>query len=195
MTGLKDKDTNPNQPIPVDSKNIGSIHDSADICAIQKILTLTVHFVHTPPPVPASTIFCMGERVTPRHHPTTHQQKEWHIKEILYNATTHPICYRTYQLNRIHIQVRHILLSQFHLNHQKVIIVNKDNVQKRIKLSSVVRRVSTTLPKIAQILQPSYLQPRKNQKSQSSNLMKIYYSTSFISHPSWIKLKLFNKNL
>ena len=174
MTGLKDKDTNPNQPIPVDSKNIGSIHDSADICAIQKILTLTVHFVHTPPPVPASTIFCMGERVTPRHHPTTHQQKEWHIKEILYNATTHPICYRTYQLNRIHIQVRHILLSQFHLNHQKVIIVNKDNVQKRIKLSSVVRRVSTTLPK----LHKSYSQATYSHVKTKSHRVQIWWRST-----------------
>ena len=42
--------TNLNQPIPVDLKNIGSIHDSANILTIEKILTSPVHSpVHNSP--------------------------------------------------------------------------------------------------------------------------------------------------
>ena len=44
--------TDLNKPIPANLKNIGSIHDSDDICAIEKILTSPVHS-----PVPTSPIF------------------------------------------------------------------------------------------------------------------------------------------
>ena len=43
------------QPIPYDSTNIESIHDSANICAIEKILTSTVHST-----VPTLPIFLYG---------------------------------------------------------------------------------------------------------------------------------------
>ena len=42
--------TNSNQPIPADSTNIGSIHDSDDIRAIEQILASLVNYpVHTSP--------------------------------------------------------------------------------------------------------------------------------------------------
>ena len=67
--------TNSNQTIPSDSKNIGSIHDSSDICAIEKILALLVHST-----VPAPQIFLYGLQVTPRHHHMAHHKKAWQLK-------------------------------------------------------------------------------------------------------------------
>ena len=52
--------TNSIQQIPDDSKNIGSIHDSADIPAIENILDYSVHY-----PVPASQIFLYGSASDP----------------------------------------------------------------------------------------------------------------------------------
>ena len=49
-----------NQPISADYKNIISVYGSANIGAIEKILTLPVHLVHTTPPVPAPPIFSHG---------------------------------------------------------------------------------------------------------------------------------------
>ena len=57
--------TNSDQPIPADSTNIESIHDSADIHAIENILKLLVKLVHTPTPVPASPIFLYGRASDP----------------------------------------------------------------------------------------------------------------------------------
>ena len=57
--------TDLNQPIPVDSKNIGSIHDSANICALENILASPVHS-----PVQASPIFTHGiasDPMSPSH--------------------------------------------------------------------------------------------------------------------------------
>ena len=51
---------NSNQPIPSDLINIGSIHDSDDIIATEKISSSPVHLVQTPSPVPASLIFTYG---------------------------------------------------------------------------------------------------------------------------------------
>ena len=48
--------TDSNIPLPADSTNIRPIHD-ADVSAIEEILLAPVHFVHTPPSVPASLIF------------------------------------------------------------------------------------------------------------------------------------------
>ena len=70
--------TKSNKPIPDDSKNIGLIHDSDNICAIDKILASLVHsLVHTsriftygsasdPPPPPHES---PEESVTPRGNP------------------------------------------------------------------------------------------------------------------------------
>ena len=52
--------TNINQPIPSNSKNIGSINDSADIRTIENILSSTVHLVHVPSPLPAPLILTYG---------------------------------------------------------------------------------------------------------------------------------------
>ena len=52
--------TNSIQTIPADSINIGSIHDSSDIRAIEYILTLPVHSL-----VPASPIFFYGSASNP----------------------------------------------------------------------------------------------------------------------------------
>ena len=57
--------TDSNQPIPDDSTNIGSVHGSADVCAIENILASRVHS-----PVHASPIFTYGsaiESLTPLH--------------------------------------------------------------------------------------------------------------------------------
>ena len=76
--------TDSNQPIPGDLTNIGSIHDSANIRAIENTLSTLVHFVHTTSLVPASPIFTYvaasdppspqhdssAERVTPKVNPT-----------------------------------------------------------------------------------------------------------------------------
>ena len=76
--------TNSDQPIPDDLTNIGSINNSADICAIEKTLLSSIHFVHTPYPVPAPLIFTYrtasdplspphdssSESMTPKLNPT-----------------------------------------------------------------------------------------------------------------------------
>ena len=53
--------TNLNEPIPSDSANIGPIHNSSDICAIEKILTSSLHLVHKPSLVTAPPILFMGQ--------------------------------------------------------------------------------------------------------------------------------------
>ena len=53
-----------NQPIPADLTNIGSIHDSDNICAIEKILQSPVHST-----VHASQIFNYGSASDPRSSP------------------------------------------------------------------------------------------------------------------------------
>ena len=58
--------TNSNQAIPSDLTNIGSIHDSADIRAIENTLSSPVNLVYTPSPVPASPIFTYGTVCDPR---------------------------------------------------------------------------------------------------------------------------------
>ena len=57
--------TNLNRPIPANSTNIGSIHDSKNIRAIEKILSLPIHLVHTPPPVPDPPLFTYGRASDP----------------------------------------------------------------------------------------------------------------------------------
>ena len=59
---------NSNQPMPVDLINIGSIHTSADICVIEKILASPLHS-----PVPASPIFSYRSE---SRHCMTHHSKE-----------------------------------------------------------------------------------------------------------------------
>ena len=104
-------------------------------------------------------------QVTLHHHIMTRQHKLWHLKAILIHATTHPICYRMYHMTRIQVQVCHILLRRVHLTHKMTIILNEDDVQKRIKIKVGVKIVWMTLSKSAQILQPSYSQPRTHQGS------------------------------
>ena len=58
--------TNSNKPITDDLTNIGIIHDSANICVIENILSSPVHLVHAPSPVPASPIFAYGTASDPR---------------------------------------------------------------------------------------------------------------------------------
>ena len=58
-----------------------------------------------------------------------------------------------------------------------------------MKRKSGVKHVLMTLPRIAQILQPRYLHPRKNQRSSSSNWMRIHYSAGHISYLSLIHFK------
>ena len=48
------------QPIPADLTKTRSINDSDNICAIEKILSLLVHLVHTPSTVPTPQIFTYG---------------------------------------------------------------------------------------------------------------------------------------
>ena len=61
--------TDSNQPIPDNSKNIGSIHNLANICAIEKMLTSSVHLLHTPSPVTDPPIFVYGTVSDPRSPP------------------------------------------------------------------------------------------------------------------------------
>ena len=60
MIHIDSNDTNLIQPIPADSTNIGSIYDSANICAIEKILASPVHSL-----VNASLIFTYGSASDP----------------------------------------------------------------------------------------------------------------------------------
>ena len=57
--------SNSNEPIPENSTNIGSIHYSYRICAIEKMLSLPMHLVHTPSLVPASPIFTYETAIDP----------------------------------------------------------------------------------------------------------------------------------
>ena len=62
--------TDLNQPIPEDSTNIGSIHESANIWEIEKIFTSTGHLVHTTPLILKSPIVLYGrasESLSPSH--------------------------------------------------------------------------------------------------------------------------------
>ena len=66
--------TKSNQSIQDNLTNIVSISDSSDICAIEKILSLLVHWVHTPYLVPTTGIFTYGTASDPRspsHEPST----------------------------------------------------------------------------------------------------------------------------
>ena len=75
----------------------------------------------------------MGQKLTLYHYHMTHQQKTWHLKAILCHTKTHTIWYQTYHINRIQIQVPHILLHHIHLTHWMISIVNKYELQKRNK--------------------------------------------------------------
>ena len=55
----------PNQAIPVYLTTIQSFHDSSDNRAIEKILSLPAHLVHTPSPLPAPLIFTYGKASDP----------------------------------------------------------------------------------------------------------------------------------
>ena len=136
----------------------------------------------------------MGVEMSSHHHHTTHRKKEWHIEEILIHTAIHPIRYRTHHITRIQTQVCQILLRQSHLIHQMTSIINKDDMKKGTKINSGVKWVSMNQSKIARNLQPSYLQPRTNQRSLDWNWTKSHYSTGFISYPSWIHLKLYYQN-
>ena len=68
--------TDSNQLIPDDLKNIGSINNSDDICAIEKIILLLVNLVHSPFTVPSTEKYLlMGKKVTLDHHRKIHQNK------------------------------------------------------------------------------------------------------------------------
>ena len=74
------KHTTSNQPILANLKNIGSIHDSSDICAIEGILSLPVHLVHKSPPVPDLPIFTNGKSSdppSPSHDLSEESDKYW----------------------------------------------------------------------------------------------------------------------
>ena len=118
------------------------------------------------------------------NHCMDHQKKAGHLKATLHHETIHPIKYQTYYLTRIQIQVHQTLLCQIHLTHLTTIIIKEDDERKRIKINSGVKHVSMDLSKSAQSLQPSYLQPRKNQRLLSSNWMSIHYSGGFVSYNS-----------
>ena len=92
-----------------DSTKTRSINDWANNCIIENILLYPVHLVNTRYLVPTPLIVFYGTNSDP-----THQQKVWHLKKILRHATTHPIHYQTYELNRIQIQVCQILLFRIH---------------------------------------------------------------------------------
>ena len=62
--------TDPIQPITFDSTNVGSIHDSANIRAIEKYWH---HWYILQYPLP--NYFCMGMQVILHQHRMTHQQK------------------------------------------------------------------------------------------------------------------------
>ena len=70
-----------NQPTPANSTNISSIHDSYDICAIEKISAMLVHSpVHSSPIFnywntsnpPSLPHYSSTESVTPKGIPTPH---------------------------------------------------------------------------------------------------------------------------
>ena len=58
-----------NQPIRDYLTTVRSLNNSADIRAIEKILTSPVHLVHTPPLVPASPIVFYGRASDPTSSP------------------------------------------------------------------------------------------------------------------------------
>ena len=115
--------TNLNQPITANSTSIVSIHDSADMCAIEKILSYPVHLIHTPSPVIASPIFIYGtasdppspqydssaEIVTTKGNPTTRNNPPNLVPKVPYDPYSDP----GFQ----------ILLFQIHLTYQKTSII------------------------------------------------------------------------
>ena len=52
----------------------------------------------------------------------------WHLQEIQWHTTTHPIRYQTYHLTRIQIQVHQILLRWIHLTRQTKNIIKDDQI-------------------------------------------------------------------
>ena len=84
--------------------NIGSIHDSANICAIENILTSPVHLVHTPTTLPTSPIFNYGresyplspshdsseESVTPKGNPKPHDNPSNPVPNVLADPDSDP---------------------------------------------------------------------------------------------------------
>ena len=61
--------TTPNQPIPSNSTNNGSINDLDDISAIEKIFSSPVNLMHTPSPLPVPQIFTYGTASDPQSPP------------------------------------------------------------------------------------------------------------------------------
>ena len=110
------------QPIPATLKKIGSIHDSANICAIEKILASPVHS-----PVPDSPIILYGstsdppspfhdssaEIVTPKAIPNP----RYNPLNLLLRVPADPDSDPFFQ----------ILLRQSHLTHHTTSIINEDN--------------------------------------------------------------------
>ena len=114
-----------------------------------------------------------------------------HLKEILSHVTIHPIRYQKYYLNRIQIQVFHIILYWIHLTNQTTSIKNKDKLGIMSKINAGVRQVLMIQSKSAKSLQQIYLQKRTNKRSLSSNWVIFHYSAGFIYYLSLILLKLF----
>ena len=101
--------------------------------------------------------YLLMEQVNLHHHHINHHQKVWHLKVILRHTTTHPIRYRAYQLTRIRIQLHQIILHRIHLTHHTTIILNKDDVQKRLKINARVKQFSWPYQKVHKAYsQPHY---------------------------------------
>ena len=126
------------------------------------------------------------------HHMASHRQQVSHLQKIIHQATTHPNRYYAYQLNLIHTQVHQIILRWTHMTHRNPVITNKDNL--------CIRNVgwggiTVNLLKIAPRSQPSYLRLHTIPKSQSSNWMRITYSSGYISSLSLIPFLKMDQNL
>ena len=65
------------------------------------------------------------------HHHMTLQQKELHIKVILWHVTTNPIQYQTYHLTRIQNQVLQIILCLINMTPHTSGIKNEDDRWKK----------------------------------------------------------------
>ena len=136
----------------------------------------------------------MGEQVTLRHHCMTHQYKSWHLREILIHTTTHPICYWTFHMTQIQIQVFQILSFRVHLTHKTMIVINKDDVQKMTKRNHGVKRVLINQSKITKSVQPRYLHPHTNQRLLSSKLDEdpLHRRVYFLSFVNSLKIVYHN---
>ena len=91
--------TNSNQPIPANLTDIGSIHDSADICSIENILTSPVHYPVPTPPIcfygraryPLSPLHDSSEdSVTPKVNPKPRGNPPNPVPKVLDDPDSNP---------------------------------------------------------------------------------------------------------